>query len=86
MHFQLALVELLKSLGLTPDGILGHSLGEVACGYVNNNSLSLEQTIKCAYWRAKCVSEAGLPPGAMAAVGEIYTLLSLYYENICSTH
>ncbi|NXO39594.1 FAS synthase, partial [Locustella ochotensis] len=54
--------------GLQPDGILGHSVGELACGYADN-SLSHEEAILAAYWRGRCVKEAKLPPGGMAAVG-----------------
>ncbi|NXR62112.1 FAS synthase, partial [Rhadina sibilatrix] len=54
--------------GLQPDGIVGHSVGELACGYADN-SLSHEEAILAAYWRGRCVKEAKLPPGGMAAVG-----------------
>uniref|UniRef100_A0A8V5HEL3 Fatty acid synthase n=1 Tax=Melopsittacus undulatus TaxID=13146 RepID=A0A8V5HEL3_MELUD len=65
---QIALIDLLKAAGLQPDGILGHSVGELACGYADD-SLSHEEVILAAYWRGRCVKEAKLPPGAMAAVG-----------------
>ncbi|NXU42098.1 FAS synthase, partial [Drymodes brunneopygia] len=62
------LIDMLKAAGLQPDGILGHSVGELACGYADN-SLSREEAILAAYWRGRCVKEAKLPPGGMAAVG-----------------
>ncbi|KAM9537489.1 fatty acid synthase [Guaruba guarouba] len=65
---QIAQIDLLKAAGLQPDGILGHSVGELACGYADN-CLSQEEAILAAYWRGRCVKEAKLPPGAMAAVG-----------------
>ncbi|XP_016070948.1 PREDICTED: fatty acid synthase [Miniopterus natalensis] len=65
---QVALISLLTSMGLKPDGIIGHSLGEVACGYADG-CLSQEEAILSAYWRGQCIKEANLPPGAMAAVG-----------------
>ncbi|KFQ45994.1 Fatty acid synthase [Nestor notabilis] len=65
---QIAQIDLLKAAGLQPDGILGHSVGELACGYADN-CLSQEEAILGAYWRGRCVKEAKLPPGAMAAVG-----------------
>uniref|UniRef100_A0A8B9BZ50 Fatty acid synthase n=1 Tax=Anser brachyrhynchus TaxID=132585 RepID=A0A8B9BZ50_9AVES len=65
---QIAQIDVLKAAGLQPDGILGHSVGEVACGYADN-SLSHEEAILAAYWRGRCVKEAKLPPGGMAAVG-----------------
>uniref|UniRef100_A0A8C2UD57 Fatty acid synthase n=1 Tax=Coturnix japonica TaxID=93934 RepID=A0A8C2UD57_COTJA len=65
---QIAQIDVLKAAGLQPDGILGHSVGELACGYADN-SLSHEEAILAAYWRGRCVKEAKLPPGGMAAVG-----------------
>uniref|UniRef100_A0A8C3MMS5 Fatty acid synthase n=1 Tax=Geospiza parvula TaxID=87175 RepID=A0A8C3MMS5_GEOPR len=65
---QIAQIDMLKATGLHPDGIVGHSVGELACGYADN-SLSHEEAILAAYWRGRCVKEAKLPPGGMAAVG-----------------
>lgn len=65
---QIALIDLLTSMGLRPDGIIGHSLGEVACGYADG-CLSQEEAVLTAYWRGQCIKEADIPPGAMAAVG-----------------
>nr|XP_027811303.1 fatty acid synthase [Marmota flaviventris]XP_027811304.1 fatty acid synthase [Marmota flaviventris] len=65
---QIALVDLLTSMGLRPDGIVGHSLGEVACGYADG-CLSQEEAVLSAYWRGQCIKEAHLPAGSMAAVG-----------------
>ncbi|KAM9716550.1 fatty acid synthase [Menidia menidia] len=65
---QIALIDLLTKLGLQPDGIVGHSVGELACGYADG-SLSHSEAILAAYWRGHCIKEAKLPPGGMAAVG-----------------
>lgn len=65
---QIALIDLLTSMGLRPDGIIGHSLGEVACGYADG-CLSQEEAVLAAYWRGQCIKDANIPPGAMAAVG-----------------
>ncbi|KAF6093695.1 fatty acid synthase [Phyllostomus discolor] len=65
---QVALIDLLTAMGLKPDGIIGHSLGEVACGYADG-CLSHEEAVLAAYWRGQCIKEANIPPGAMAAVG-----------------
>ncbi|NXD84156.1 FAS synthase, partial [Halcyon senegalensis] len=65
---QIAQIDMLKAAGLQPDGILGHSVGEVVCGYADD-SLSHEEAILAAYWRGQCIKEAKLPPGGMAAVG-----------------
>ncbi|KAM5309029.1 fatty acid synthase [Glossophaga mutica] len=65
---QIALIDLLTSMGLKPDGIIGHSLGEVACGYADG-CLSQEEAVLAAYWRAQCIKDANIPTGSMAAVG-----------------
>uniref|UniRef100_A0A665X8P4 Fatty acid synthase n=1 Tax=Echeneis naucrates TaxID=173247 RepID=A0A665X8P4_ECHNA len=65
---QIAQIDLLTKLGLQPDGIVGHSVGELACGYADG-SLSHTEAILAAYWRGRCIKEANLPPGGMAAVG-----------------
>ncbi|KAI5717132.1 hypothetical protein M8J77_000765 [Diaphorina citri] len=65
---QIALVDLLSSVGISPEGIVGHSVGEVACAYADG-TLTAEQTILCAYWRGRSILECKLAPGAMAAVG-----------------
>lgn len=65
---QIALVDVLKSLGIEPDNIIGHSLGELASSYADG-SLTAEQTILSAYFRGRASAETDLIPGAMAAVG-----------------
>jgi len=65
---QVALVDVLKAVGIEPDGIVGHSVGELGCAYADGG-FTAEETVLAAYWRGKCISEAKLPPGAMAAVG-----------------
>ncbi|KAM7371282.1 hypothetical protein PAMP_010767 [Pampus punctatissimus] len=65
---QIAQIDLLTKLGLQPDGIVGHSVGELACGYADG-SLSHSEAILAAYWRGRCIKEANLPLGGMAAVG-----------------
>ncbi|XP_054154157.1 fatty acid synthase-like [Oppia nitens] len=65
---QIALVDLLRALDIKPDGFLGHSSGELACGYADG-SLTARETILYAYWRGRCVEQGKLPKGLMAAVG-----------------
>ncbi|XP_041672485.1 fatty acid synthase [Cheilinus undulatus] len=65
---QIAEIDLLTKLGLKPDGIIGHSVGELACGYADG-SLGHSEAVLAAYWRGRCIKEADLPPGGMAAVG-----------------
>jgi fatty acid synthase len=65
---QVALIDLLTALKIVPDKIIGHSVGELACGYADG-SVDKFQTVKCAYARGKAIKDAKLAPGAMAAVG-----------------
>lgn len=56
-------------MGLAPDGIIGHSTGEMGCGYADG-ALTRAQTMKLAYHRGATIMAAkeGMH-GAMAAVG-----------------
>ncbi|XP_076656220.1 fatty acid synthase-like [Halictus rubicundus] len=65
---QVALVDLLAYLGIHPDGIVGHSVGELGCAYADG-TFTPEQTILAAYWRGRSILDSKLSPGAMAAVG-----------------
>ena len=65
---QIALFDLLTELEIKPDGIIGHSFGEIACAYADG-CLTLEQTMLCSYWRGKVVEDGNIPSGKMAAVG-----------------
>ncbi|KAL1473119.1 hypothetical protein MTO96_038911, partial [Rhipicephalus appendiculatus] len=65
---EVALVDVLLALGIKPDGMVGHSVGEIGCAYADG-CLTAEQTVLSAYWRGHCVDTGNLPPGAMAAVG-----------------
>jgi fatty acid synthase, animal type len=51
---QLALTDVLSKAGIRPDGILGHSFGEIACGYADA-VLTIEQAMQAAYWRGKSI-------------------------------
>lgn len=65
---QVALTDVLKSLGFEPDGIVGHSVGEIGCAYADG-TLTGEQAVLAAYSRGRAILESKLPPGAMAAIG-----------------
>ncbi|XP_039309287.1 fatty acid synthase [Solenopsis invicta] len=65
---QVALVDVLTSIGISPDGIVGHSTGELACAYADG-AFTLEQTVLAAYYRGKVIVDSKLESGAMAAVG-----------------
>ncbi|KAK9504077.1 hypothetical protein O3M35_010502 [Rhynocoris fuscipes] len=68
---QIALVDVLKELGIEPDGIIGHSVGELGCAYADG-CLTAEQTILAAYARGRASIEVDLITGMMAAVGNGY--------------
>lgn len=69
-------MDVLFSLGITPDGIVGHSVGELGCAYADG-TFTAEQTVLAAYWRGHSILESKLPPGAMAAIGN-YILISSF--------
>ena len=64
----IGLVDLLRAVGIEPDGLIGHSLGELVLCYADG-AFSIEECMQMAYWRIKCVIEADIPKGAMATVG-----------------
>jgi len=59
---------MLHHVGIFPDGIVGHSVGELGCAYADG-CFTAEQTVLAAYSRGKAIMESKLPAGAMAAVG-----------------
>nr|CAD7268647.1 unnamed protein product [Timema shepardi] len=64
---QMALVELLRLLNIVPDGLIGHSVGELGCAYADG-CFSAEQMILAAYYRGMASLETELIKGSMAAV------------------
>lgn len=65
---QVALTDVLTHIGISPDHIVGHSVGELGCAYADG-CFTPEQTVLAAYWRGKSIKDTELQPGAMAAVG-----------------
>ncbi len=66
---QIALFEVLLKLDIIPDGIIGHSFGEIACAYADG-CLTTEEAILTSYWRGVVAeSDQSIPKGLMAAVG-----------------
>lgn len=65
---QVALTDVLRSLGISPDGMVGHSVGELGCAYADG-CFTPEQTVLAAYWRGRSILDTDLTPGQMAAVG-----------------
>ncbi|KAK9878926.1 hypothetical protein WA026_003749 [Henosepilachna vigintioctopunctata] len=66
--FQIGLTDILRSVGITPDGIIGHSVGELGCAYADE-CFTAEEMILCAYSRGRASLEAELIQGMMAAIG-----------------
>lgn len=56
-------------MGIHPDGIIGHSTGEMGCGYADGG-ITCEQTMILAYHRGTTIMNSGLAVnGGMAAIG-----------------
>ncbi|KAK4183707.1 lovastatin diketide synthase LovF [Podospora australis] len=64
---QVGLVDALKAIGIQPNGVVGHSSGEIAGAYAAG-ALSAGDAIVAAYYRG-AVAKQQNRPGAMAAIG-----------------
>lgn len=65
---KVALVDLLKTIGIEPDGIIGHSVGELVCAYADG-AFTIEQTVMISFVRARSLLETKSHEGTMAAIG-----------------
>ncbi|XP_037873188.1 fatty acid synthase [Bombyx mori] len=65
---QAGLIDVIKELGIVPDHIVGHSLGEMACSYYDG-SLTIEEFMLTTYTRGLVCTQSPLIDGSMAAVG-----------------
>ena len=65
---QIGLTDVLRSLDISPDYIIGHSVGELGCAYADGCN-SAEEIILAAYSRGMATLETKIINGAMAAVG-----------------
>ncbi|MBI3562017.1 MAG: acyltransferase domain-containing protein [Gammaproteobacteria bacterium] len=61
---QIGFIDLLRQAGIKPEGMVGHSAGEIACAYADG-ALTIEQSIQTAYWRGRCVSDEPAVRGCM---------------------
>jgi len=68
----------LKSIGIEPNGFIGHSVGELTCAYADG-TFTIEQTILISALRARCVLETKLIHGSMAAVGKYYIIYEFVF-------
>lgn len=63
---EIALFELLKALNITPDGIIGHSFGEIACAYADG-CIDAKQAMVITYVRGAITeSDKQIIKGLMA--------------------
>lgn len=66
--FQIALFDLWVAVGLTPDAVTGHSVGEIAAMYATQ-ALSRSQAIRLAIARSRALCTLHTVGGTMAALG-----------------
>lgn len=72
------MVDLLTSIGIVPDFIIGHSIGELVCGYVDG-CLTVEETILSAYFIGLALHESKIIYGSMAEINlDLETI-----RNVC---
>ncbi|CAD0204513.1 unnamed protein product [Chrysodeixis includens] len=72
---QIGLTDVLRELGLVPDGIIGHSVGELGCAYADG-CLTAEEMILSAYSRGLVSLQTEFIRGSMAAIGLGYDKIS----------
>ncbi|XP_052751948.1 fatty acid synthase-like [Galleria mellonella] len=65
---QIGLTDVLKTVGILPDYIIGHGFGELGCAYADG-CLTTDQTILAAYSQGLALTETKLLKGCMATVG-----------------
>ena len=66
---EIALFEVIKALDITPDGIIGHSFGEIACAYADG-CLTTEEALLVSYKRGVVTeNNKKIPKGLMAVIG-----------------
>jgi fatty acid synthase len=78
---QIGLVDVLKAVGLEADGIVGHSVGELGCGYMDG-CFTAEQMVLAAYYRGRASLETGLIDGLMAAVGKLSDVINCNFMEL----
>ncbi|XP_072766399.1 fatty acid synthase-like [Anoplolepis gracilipes] len=76
---QIGTVDLLTSIGITPDIIMGDSIGELICGYADGY-LTAEETITLAYYAGLTFLKSKITHGLMAEINVDFKTL----KNMCS--
>ncbi|XP_070528538.1 fatty acid synthase-like isoform X3 [Cardiocondyla obscurior] len=64
---QIGIIDLLTSIGIFPDFIIGHSIGELICAYADG-CLTAEETIQLTYFIGLALYESKIINGTMAEV------------------
>ncbi|KAH6850667.1 hypothetical protein B0I37DRAFT_396989 [Chaetomium sp. MPI-CAGE-AT-0009] len=89
---QIALVRLLRFLGISPTAVTSHSSGEIAAAYTVG-ALTLRQAMAAAYYRAAMAADktlingsGGGPKGAMVAVGVGYEAAQDFLGRVTSAN
>ncbi|CAG2106773.1 unnamed protein product, partial [Medioppia subpectinata] len=78
---EVALFAVIKELGITPDGIIGHSFGEIACAFADG-CLTVNEAIAVSAIRGvNSVQNANIPKGLMAVVGLSRAQALKYCQN-----
>ena len=72
---QIGLVEILRAVGIEPDGIVGHLVGELGCAYVDG-CFTAEQMVLAAYYHGRAFLETEFIKGLMAAVGKFTDVIN----------
>lgn len=72
----MGLVNLMRSWGVSPTAVVGHSSGEIAAAYASN-AITAKAAIIVAYYRGQ-VTKAKLRPGGMLAVGMSFKAVAPY--------
>ncbi|XP_063896659.1 fatty acid synthase [Helicoverpa armigera] len=72
---QIGLTDILRAVGLVPDHIIGHSVGELGCAYADG-CCTAEEVIQMSYSRGLISTEMTFIKGSMAAVGLGYKQIS----------
>ncbi|XP_061706817.1 fatty acid synthase-like [Cydia pomonella] len=72
---QIGLTDILLELGLVPEKIIGHSMGELGCAYADG-CMTAEEVILAAYGRGLVSKQTPFIRGSMAAVGIGYEQVS----------
>ncbi|XP_059048228.1 fatty acid synthase-like [Achroia grisella] len=75
---QIGLTDVLKTIGVEPDYIIGHGVGELVCAYADG-CFTAEQTIMAAYSQGLAFTETKLIKGSMAIIGASYDQI----KSIC---